>query len=79
VDAIVIETLQRQYWNSFNESEQHKKMDNFHLYRDRTEVPEDFFMLRVRGRGGFGLVTREEPRVIVASVFLLHIFAQSNQ
>jgi hypothetical protein len=59
-EAIVIETLRRQYWDSFKESEQHKKMDNFHWYRDRTVVPEDFFILRVLGRGGFGLVTGEE-------------------
>lgn len=60
-EAIVIETLRRQYWDIFKESEQHKKMDNFHWYRDRTVVPEDFFILRVLGRGGFGLVTGEEP------------------
>jgi hypothetical protein len=58
-EAIVMEMLRRQYWDRFQESEQYKKMDNFHWYRDRTVVPEDFFILRVLGRGGFGLVTGE--------------------
>ena len=58
-EAIVIESLRRQYWDAFTESEQYKKMDNFHWYKDRRVVPEDFFILRVLGRGGFGLVTGE--------------------
>lgn len=56
-ESIVMESQRRQYWDRFNESEQHKKMDNFHWYRDRGVIPEDFFILRVLGRGGFGLVT----------------------
>lgn len=56
-EAIVIESLRRQYWQAFTESPQYKKMDNFHWYKDKNVVPEDFFILRVLGRGGFGLVT----------------------
>jgi beta-adrenergic-receptor kinase len=58
-EAIVIESLRRQYWGAFTESEYYKKMDNFHWYKDQPVVPEDFFILRVLGRGGFGLVTGE--------------------
>ena len=64
-EAIVMESLRRQYWDAFTQSEKYKKMDNFHWYRDRRVVPEDFFILRVLGRGGFGLVTGE--RAITAT------------
>lgn len=58
-EAIVMESLRKQYWDAFTESEKYKKMDNFHWYKDKRVVPEDFFILRVLGRGGFGLVTGE--------------------
>ena len=57
VEAVVVEGLRQQYWDEFLVSEQHTKLLNFLWYQDRTVVPEDFFVMRVLGRGGFGLVT----------------------
>ena len=59
-EAVVVEGLRRQYWEDFVISEQHTKLLNFLWYQDRTVVPEDFFVMRVLGRGGFGLVTGKE-------------------
>lgn len=56
-ELVVMESLRKEYWEAFVESEQYMKMDNFHWYKDKRVVPEDFFILRVLGRGGFGLVT----------------------
>jgi len=56
-EAIVVECLRKEYWQSFCESEHYKKLRNFLWYQDRRVVPEDFFVMRVLGRGGFGLVT----------------------
>ena len=56
-EAVVMEGLRREYWESFLESERFKKLRNFLWYQDRQVVPEDFFVMRVLGRGGFGLVT----------------------
>ncbi|MGK3738267.1 MAG: hypothetical protein ACI8RD_006508 [Bacillariaceae sp.] len=57
VDMIIIESLRIQYWQQFTESEQYTKMKNFLWFYDRQVVAEDFFSMRVLGRGGFGLVT----------------------
>jgi beta-adrenergic-receptor kinase len=56
-EAIVMESLRKQYLEAFLESEQYTKLMNFLWYQDRRVVPEDFFVMRVLGRGGFGLVT----------------------
>jgi hypothetical protein len=56
-EAIVMEGLRKEHWDDFTESEWYKKMRNFFWYQDRRVVPEDFFVMRVLGRGGFGLVT----------------------
>jgi len=56
-EGIIMETLKRQYWTAFQGSEQYTKLLNFLWYMDRRVVPEDFFVMRVLGRGGFGLVT----------------------
>ena len=56
-EAIVMESLRKQYWNTFLESEHYTKLMNFLWYQDRRVVPDDFFVMRVLGRGGFGLVT----------------------
>lgn len=56
VDIVVIEGLRRQYWEKFVESEYYKKMLNFLWFQDRPVVPDDFFTMRVLGRGGFGSV-----------------------
>jgi beta-adrenergic-receptor kinase len=56
-DAIVMESLKRDYWDQFVASEEFLKLQNFLWYQDRRVMPEDFFVMRVLGRGGFGLVT----------------------
>jgi len=56
-ERVVMESLRRQYWQSFLESEEYAKFKNFMWYQDRRVVPDDFFVMRVLGRGGFGLVT----------------------
>jgi hypothetical protein len=58
-ESIVMESLRRQYWEAFLESEHYNKLMHFLWYQDRSVVPEDFFVMRVLGRGGFGLVTGE--------------------
>lgn len=56
-EAVTMESLRREHWQAFLESEQYAKMRNFLWFQDRPVVPDDFFVMRVLGRGGFGLVT----------------------
>ena len=56
-EAIIMESLRRDYWDKFKKSEEFARLKNFLWYQDRRVVPEDFFVMRVLGRGGFGLVT----------------------
>eukprot|EP00934_Nitzschia_sp_Nitz4_P008017 Nitzschia sp. Nitz4//scaffold185_size43419//31493//33748//NITZ4_007306-RA/size43419-augustus-gene-0.66-mRNA-1//1//CDS//3329539724//8007//frame0 len=56
VDSLVVESLRQEYWAGFLESEQYKRLLNFLWFRDRRIVPDDFFTMRVLGRGGFGSV-----------------------
>mmetsp|Transcript_26392 Transcript_26392/g.38999 ORF Transcript_26392/g.38999 Transcript_26392/m.38999 type:complete len:664 (+) Transcript_26392:304-2295(+) len=56
-EAVVMQSIQKEYWADFLASEQHHKLMNFLWYQDRRVVPEDFFVMRVLGRGGFGSVT----------------------
>ena len=56
-EAIILKSLKDDYWSSFLMSEKYKKMKHFLWYQDRPVVPDDFFTMRVLGRGGFGLVT----------------------
>jgi hypothetical protein len=56
VDALVVESLRQQYWAAFTQSEQYTKLRNFLWFQDRRVVPDDFFTMRVLGRGGFGSV-----------------------
>ena len=56
-EAVVVESLKREFWEGFTESEQYTKLRNFLWFQDRSVVPDDFFTMRVLGRGGFGLVT----------------------
>jgi len=59
LELIVMEGLQRQYWKDFLQSNEYKKLLNFWWYRDRKVIEDDFFLMRVLGRGGFGLVHGE--------------------
>ena len=58
-DIIVMASLRRDYWRKFLASPEYTKLKNFLWYQDRRVVPDDFFVMRVLGRGGFGLVTGE--------------------
>jgi hypothetical protein len=57
--VIIVDIIKEKHWKGFLESEQYTKLLNFLWFRDRTVVEEDFFLMRVLGRGGFGLVTGE--------------------
>ncbi len=56
LDALVVESLRQEYWEGFLQSEQYKRLRNFLWFQDRRVVPDDFFTMRVLGRGGFGSV-----------------------
>lgn len=56
-EILVAESVREKHWAGFQRSEYHAKMLNFLWFQDRTVVEEDFFVMRVLGRGGFGLVT----------------------
>lgn len=56
-EALVMESLKQDYWQEFLESEEYAKLKRFLWYADRRVIPDDFFVMRVLGRGGFGLVT----------------------
>uniref|UniRef100_A0A7S2YEW8 G protein-coupled receptor kinase n=1 Tax=Entomoneis paludosa TaxID=265537 RepID=A0A7S2YEW8_9STRA len=55
-ETVVMESLRREYWQDFLQSEEFQKCRNFLWYQDRPTVPDDFYIMRVLGRGGFGLV-----------------------
>lgn len=57
LEAVVFETLKTHYFQAFLQSVEYTRLLNFLWYEDRRVVEEDFFILRVLGRGGFGLVT----------------------
>lgn len=57
VEVVVLESLKRQYWDSFLLSPEFERVINFLWYEDRRVVFDDFYTIRVLGRGGFGLVT----------------------
>ena len=56
-EQVVLESLRRDYWTGFLSSPHWVKLLHFLWYQDRRVVAEDFFVMRVLGRGGFGLVT----------------------
>ena len=60
VDVLVIESLENQYWEDFTASKQFTKLKNFLWFFDRPVLVDDFFSMRVLGRGGFGSVTGKE-------------------
>lgn len=55
--VIIAENVKDKHWKEFQESEHYGKLLNFLWFQDRPVVEEDFFLMRVLGRGGFGLVT----------------------
>jgi len=56
-ELLVSQNIREKYWMGFQSSEYHTKLLNFLWFQDRTVVEDDFFVMRVLGRGGFGLVT----------------------
>lgn len=56
LQIVVFDSLIKQYWSEFESSEDYNRMINFFWYEDRRVVEEDFFVMRVLGRGGFGMV-----------------------
>mmetsp|Transcript_28016 Transcript_28016/g.44065 ORF Transcript_28016/g.44065 Transcript_28016/m.44065 type:complete len:685 (+) Transcript_28016:193-2247(+) len=56
-EVIVAEQVREKHWAGFEGSEYYTKMLNFLWFQDKKVVEEDFFVMRVLGRGGFGLVT----------------------
>ncbi len=59
VEAIVLDVIKNKHWEEFLASPHYEKLINFLWFQDRKVVEEDFFVMRVLGRGGFGLVTGE--------------------
>lgn len=55
-EALIMETLRRTHWEKFLESPEWLRCLQLLWYQDRPVVPNDFFIMRVLGRGGFGLV-----------------------
>ena len=55
-EYLTMESLRRQYWDGFLQSPYWLKFKHFLWYQDRRVLPADFFVMRVLGRGGFGLV-----------------------
>jgi hypothetical protein len=74
-EQVVMESLRNDYWSSFiaEENGLFVKFKNFMWYQDRTVIPDDFFVMRVLGRGGFGLVTGTYcwVRLAVLTIFLI--------
>ena len=64
-EALVLESLKKDYLEGFRESEEYTKLKNFMWYGDRRVVYDDFFSMRVLGRGGFGLVTGKYAKVFL--------------
>jgi hypothetical protein len=74
VDMIVVEQLRRQYWESFVGSQHYIKLKNFLWFQDRPVVPDDFFTMRVLGRGGFGsVIGKTKPLVPCVQVSMRKI------
>lgn len=57
IEFIVMEGLILEYWEDFlTKSTEYRRLLNFWWFRDCPVVEEDFYLIRVLGRGGFGLV-----------------------
>ncbi len=58
-EQVILECIRRKYWSNFAKKGVQKwdKLMNFLWHKNQPIVEEDFFLMRVLGRGGFGLVT----------------------
>lgn len=59
VEQVILECLRRKYWSAFAQKgvTNWDKLMNFLWHESQPVVEEDFFLMRVLGRGGFGLVS----------------------
>lgn len=57
IGLIVLEIIRLKHWNLFKQSPKWSKLMTYLWHKDRKVADEDFFLMRVLGRGGFGLVT----------------------
>ncbi|CAB9512815.1 RAC family serine/threonine-protein kinase homolog [Seminavis robusta] len=58
VEVLIYESLKRDYDALFQANSQpYMRMRNFLWYQDRRVIHDDFYVMRVLGRGGFGLVS----------------------
>lgn len=55
-EQIIIQCLYQRFWTSFQSSPDWIKLMNYLWHQDKKVKEEDFFLMRVLGRGGFGLV-----------------------
>ncbi len=61
LEQVILECIRQKHWEGFAKkgNPYWDKLLNFLWHKDRPPVEEDFFLMRVLGRGGFGLVTGE--------------------
>lgn len=59
IEQVILECLRRKYWSRFAQKgvSNWDKLLNFLWHESQPVLEEDFFLMRVLGRGGFGLVT----------------------
>eukprot|EP00557_Chaetoceros_sp_GSL56_P005688 CAMPEP_0176499150 /NCGR_PEP_ID=MMETSP0200_2-20121128/12752_1 /TAXON_ID=947934 /ORGANISM="Chaetoceros sp., Strain GSL56" /LENGTH=674 /DNA_ID=CAMNT_0017897507 /DNA_START=81 /DNA_END=2102 /DNA_ORIENTATION=- len=57
IGVIVLEIIRLKHWSLFKQSPKWSKLMIYLWHKDRVVSDEDFFLMRVLGRGGFGLVT----------------------
>jgi hypothetical protein len=59
VEQVILELIRKKHWSNFAQKGvmNWDKLMNFLWHKDQLIVEEDFFLMRVLGRGGFGLVT----------------------
>lgn len=57
IGLIVLEIIRLKHWILFKQSPKWSKLMIYLWHKDRKVTDEDFFLMRVLGRGGFGLVT----------------------
>lgn len=57
LEQIILEMIRIKQWDAFKQAPDWTKLIEYLWHRDRKITDEDFFLMRVLGRGGFGLVT----------------------
>jgi hypothetical protein len=57
LEQVVLESIRLKHWDAFKQSPDWNKLIEYLWHRDKKVIDEDFFLMRVLGRGGFGLVT----------------------